>query len=511
MKKLFITAAILLICVWIIVGFDSPVPALGQPVRGGVMRCIRGVFPIVLGYPPEFGPADTLFSMPCAERLVDWDEKGDFIGQLAESWEGDPKNNTFTWHLRRGVNFHDGTPFNAEALKWNYQMQIDAGRLPDRELVKSLEVLDEHTLRMYLTEYSIMAPFSYGFSPQFSPTAFKNNGGKEWARLHPVGTGPFKLADFKRDTSIRYERNENYWRQGYPLLDAMEIRFVPDPVTSAMMMEAKEADVWLEALTAKSAVELERKGFKVNWGIGMVWNLLPNSSNPKSPLNNKKVREAIECAVDRPTMAKMLGFGKYEPLAQIVPSASIAYVPGYDPRPYSPEKAKQLLAEAGYPNGFETKLLLLESDRDIGTAIQSYLAAVGIKLELDLADGGRFFASVFSPLGWTDLAFSGIGINPDSTDIFVHWGSRPQTYRFGQILKSPEYLALIDKALHTYDAAGKKKAFQQVVRQAGEDAMMIPLFRSAQANVMQPYAHSDYLKVHRQVWTSYRDWIEKRK
>ena len=73
------------------------------------------------------------------------------------------------------------------------------------------------------------------------------------------------------------------------------------------------------------------------------------------------------------------------------------------------------------------------------------------------------------------------------------------------------HISLIDKGLHTYDAAAKAKAFQAAVRQAGEDAMTIPLFRSAQANVMQPYAHSDYLKVHRQVWTSYRDWIEKRK
>jgi peptide/nickel transport system substrate-binding protein len=174
------------------------------------MRGIRGAFPSVLGYAPEFGANDTLFSMPCAERLVDWDEKGNFLPQLAESWEGDAKNNTFTWHLRKGVKFHDGTPYNAEALRWNYQIQMDAGRLPDRELVKSLEVVDEYTLRMHLTDYSIMAPFSYGFSPQFSPTAFKNNGGKEWARLHPVGTGPFKLAAFQRDTLIRYERNENY-------------------------------------------------------------------------------------------------------------------------------------------------------------------------------------------------------------------------------------------------------------------------------------------------------------
>jgi len=488
----------------------SAMPA-ETPVRGGVLKGIRGIFPRVLGYPPEFGPADTLFSMPCAERLVDWDEKGNFVPQLAESWEGDAKGNTFTWHLRKGVKFHDGTAYNAEALRWNYQTQIDAGRLPDRELIKSLEVVDEYTMRMHLTDYTIMAPFSYGFSPQFSPTAFKNNGGKEWARLHPVGTGPFKLADFKRDTSIRYEKNENYWRKGYPLLDVMEIRFIPDVVTSSMLMETKEADVWFEALTSKAAVDLEQKGLKVNWGLGMVWNLLPNSSNSKSPLNNKKVREAIEYAIDRPTMAKMFGFGKYEPLAQIVPSSSMAYVNGYNPRPYSPAKAKQLLEEAGYPNGLELKLLLLETDREICTAIQGYLAAVGIKLDLDVADGGRFFASVFTPQGWSDLAFSGIGINPDATDIFVHWGSRPQTYRFGQILKSPEYLAAIDKGLHTYDATGKKRVFQQIVRQAGEDAMIIPLFRSAQANVMQPYAHSDYLKVHRQVWPSYRDWMEKRK
>jgi ABC-type transport system substrate-binding protein len=466
----------------------------------------------VLGYQPEIGPTDNLFAGPCVERLVVWDEKGNLISQLAESWEGDPRNNTLTWHLRKGVKFHDGTPFNAEALKWNFETVIDARYMADYQMVKSLEVVDEYTLRMHLTEYSVMSPLNYGFFALFSPTAFKNNGGKEWARLHPVGTGPFKLVDFKRDSSIRYERNENYWRKGYPLLDAIEVRFVPDPVTSAMMMEAKEADVWLETFDVKSAVELEQKGFKVNWGAtGTAWALLPNSSNAKSPLNNKKVREAIEYAIDRPSLAKALGYGKYEPLTQIVPSTSMAYVAGFNPRPYSPEKAKQLLREAGYPDGFETKLLVLESSRDIAVAVQSYLAAVGIKLKLDVADGGRFFASVFGPLGWTDLALWWAGINPDSSDIFVHWGPRPQTYRFGQILKSPEYLALCDKALHTYDAAGTQKAFQQVVRQAGEDAMAIPLFRAVQGNVMQPYVHSDYLKVHRQVTTVERDWMESRK
>jgi peptide/nickel transport system substrate-binding protein len=494
-------------------GVSAKTEVKGDPraVKGGTLRAIRGMFPVVLGYAPEFGPADSVFALPYVERLVDWDEKGNIIPQLAESWQGDPKNKMLTFHLRKGVKFHDGTSFDADAVKWNLELTKAAGRLTDGEFVKSIDVIDEYTVRLLLTEYTSLSLMNYGWSPMFSPTAFKNNGGKEWARTHAVGTGPFKLASFKRDTSIRYERNENYWRKGYPLLDAIEIRFVPDPATSVMMMQAREADSWLEALMMKDALALEKKGFGVNWGPGMFWALLPNSSNPKSPLSNKKVREAIECAIDRPTLAKTLGLGKFEALSQIVPAASPAFVRGYDPRPYDPEKAKRLLAEAGSPNGFETKILALEFSRDEATAVQSYLTAVGIKAEVDLADLGRYFAAIFGPGGWTDLALAQSGINPDGTDLFVHWGPRPMTYRFGQIQKSPEFLALCEKALKTYDQPALKKAMQQAVKQAGDDAMVVPLFRSAQAHVMQPYVHSDYMKIHTITWDVSKDWKEKSK
>ena len=99
----------------------------------------------------------------------------------------------------------------------------------------------------------------------------------------------------------------------------------------------------------------------------------------------------MEYAIDRPAVAKMLGFGKYEALTQIVPSFSPAYNTNYNPRPYNREKAKQLLAEAGYPNGFDTKLLVLDTSRDEAVAIQSYLNAVGIRVSVDLADMGRYF------------------------------------------------------------------------------------------------------------------------
>jgi ABC-type transport system substrate-binding protein len=490
----------------------APSPSINAQ-KGGVLRGIRSTFPKVLGYPPEMSPVDSIFVLPVVERLVDWDPEGNLIPQLAESWEGDAQRRTVTWHLRKGVKFHDGTPFNAEALRWNFQMGVESGRLTDGQFVKSLDVVDDQTVRMNLTEYTSLAFENYGWQLVVSPTAFKANGGKEWARTHAVGTGPFKLVDFKRDTVIRYEKNSEYWRKDYPLLDAIEIRFVPDPMTAAMSIESKEADMWLDVSNVRQVLDLQQKGLKVNWGPGMFWFVMPNSKDPKTPFANKKVREAIEYALDKPAMAKSLGFGKFEALTQIVPSTSPAYVSGYNPRPYNPDKARQLLAEAGYPSGFETSLLTYDTSasRDIATAVQSYLTPVGIKLKVDVADAGRYYGSVYGPQGFSDLALVQSGINPDGTDVFVHFGPRPMTYRFGNPVKSTEYLSFCEKALKTYDLAAWKKVLKQVVMQGGEDAMIIPIFRSAQAVVMQPSVHSDYMKIHTITWNTFQDWIEKKK
>ena len=402
-------------------------------------------------------------------------------------------------------------PWNAEACRWNLQLGKDTGRLTDGQFVKSIDVVDEYTVRLTLTEYSSVSLLNYGWLQQYSPTAFTTHG-KEYLRTHALGTGPFKLVDYQRDTLIRYERNPDYWRKGLPLLDGVEVKYIPNAMTAALMMENKEADIWLDVSEVKYIVDLEQKGFKIVWGPGMLWALLPaNAKDPKSPYANKKVREALEYAIDRPTIAKTVGFGKFEPLTQIVPSYSPAYNPNFNPRPYNPEKAKQLLAEAGYPSGFDTKLLALEINRDQAVAIQSYLAEVGIRVTIDVADMGRYFTSLYSPAGWTDLALSASGINPDGTDLFTHFGPRPMTYRLGYIQKSPEFLAACEKALKTYERGPLKVALQHAIRQASDDAMVIPLWRSAEANIMRDYVHSDYIKVHSVTWYSYNDWMEKRK
>jgi peptide/nickel transport system substrate-binding protein len=273
------------------------------------------------------------------------------------------------------------------------------------------------------------------------------------------------------------------------------------------MMQAEEADSWMDVSDVENVLNLEEKGFKVNWGPGMFWAILPNSSDPNSPYANKKVREALEYAIDRPTLARLLGHGKFEPLFQMATEGSPGYNPGYNPRPYNPEKARQLLAEAGYPKGFETTLLAFSRDQDAVAALKSYLEAVKIKVKLDMADLGRYFNAVFHT-GWSDLVFAANGIDPDGGDLFVHFGPEPMTYRTGNIKKSPEFLADCNEALHTYDKAAAVEKLKQAVKQGGEDAMVVPIYRSAQAGVMQPYVHDKYILIHTIIWEPYDTWME---
>jgi peptide/nickel transport system substrate-binding protein len=440
---------------------------------------------------------------------------GNFTPVLAESWEADPDALTFTWHLREGIEFHDGTPWNAEALRWNFQIGIDNGTLSDAASIDSLEVLDDYTLIMHLNSFNWWMFENWGVLSPISPTAYESSGATEeeriaWARENAVGTGPYTVDEWQRDDHIRFVKNDNYWQPGLPYLDAIEIRYIPDPMVAATMMEAGEADIWFSVSSVQDILDLQEQGLKINWGPGMFQTILYNSNDPNSPFADKRLREAVEYAINRTVLAEMLGQGLYEPLYQMASSTSPGYVEYYNPRLYDPDKARQLLAEAGFPYGFDTTLLITEAGIDAGSVIKAYLAEVGIEVELDVADLDRYFGSVFKT-GWAGMVYTASGINPSATDIFVHYGPSPMTFRTGNIWKSPEYLALCTEALdptkyNSIVAALPK--IKEAVRQAGEDAMILPIFRTAECAIMQTYVHTDYPLIHGIIWTPQDDWME---
>jgi peptide/nickel transport system substrate-binding protein len=526
-KLLFIALSVLLLCALFINGCAEPElpasdlgpgPAPSGAQYGGTLRCVANAIPNVLGYQPEKAPSDNFYMLPVIEHLCEWGDntEGKMVGVLAESWEADPVNLTFTWHLRKGVKFHDGTDWNAEACRWNFQQGLDAQRLTMGQFIDSLEVVDEHTLKMHLNGFNWVMLEFWGLMSPISPTAFENSGTTDearidWARAHAVGTGAYTVSDWQRDDHIKFVKNPDYWQKDLPYLDAIEIRYIPDPMVAAAAMEAGEADMWFAVSQVQNILDLQKQGFKLNWGPGMFTLILFDSNNPESVFADKKVREAVEYALDRPAIAEMIGQGMYEPLHQMASSTWPGYVEGYDPRPYNPDKARELLAEAGYPDGFKTKLMITAPATDSGAAIKAYLGDVGIDVELDVADIGRYFGSIFGT-GYTDMVLTASGINPSATDLFVHFGPDPMTFRTGNTYKSPEFLALCNEALD----ANKYPSFmdampkiREAIKQAGEDAIWVPLWRTAESGIMQTYVHSDYPIIHGIIWTPQNDWMEK--
>jgi peptide/nickel transport system substrate-binding protein len=513
MRKRIFYSIISLVLIGLMAGALSPASAeSATPVKGGVLRGMRATFPQNIGYLPEWKPAEWINALPWAERLIQWSADGGYVPNLAESWDIDVANKTIVFKLVKGIKFSDGTPFNAERLKANYEYNLKCKRITGGEYITSIDILDPYTLRLNLSEITSAAMLNYGFNMQIVSVEAIEKNGADWARKHGIGTGPFIVTDFQQDISIKYVRNENYWRPGMPYLDGMDFEIATDPLTARMKMEAGEMDIWMDVSDIKMALDLEKKGFKLVWGRGMMYTLIPNSNKPKdpdSPLVKKKVREAIEYAINRPALANVLGFGQFEPLTQIVPSFSPAYNKGFDLRPYNPEKAKQLLAEAGYPNGFSVSIMTVAQSRDAATAVQNYLADVGIKADIDIADFGRYAAALFGGKGWDGLALAASGIHPPGTDLYQHWGPRPNTFRFDFIKKSPEYLEACETALQTFEEKAMHAAMQKAVRIASEDAMIIPLYRSANPHVMQPYVHTEYPMIHGIQWNAWEDWMDK--
>jgi peptide/nickel transport system substrate-binding protein len=474
-----------------LIAFVTLLPAItsgaSQPQYGGVLKIIdvaEGAQP--LGAPWDIRGIDSKLIHPVIENLVREDVNGNYHPGLATAWKIDPAKNTITLSLRKGVKFHDGTDFNAKAAKWCVDQSIAAKIVPG---FLSVDVIDDYSIRINVDKYQnhFMNYLSQSFGGgMVSPTAFEKKG-KEWAIWHPVGTGPFKFVSYERGSKLTFTKWEGYWQKGMPYLDGIEYLFIRDPMTQQAAMRASGAEkVHVLCVTSgEQAAMMRAQGFQVlSMPIGPV-SLIPDSKNSDSPLSNKKVRQALSYAIDREAIVKARGFGFSKAANQTPSSGNPGYVKDLEFGRYDPKKAKQLLSEAGYAQGFKIKIIVMPAmvDRDAMVAVQRFLGQVGVQVDLEFPDGGGYTAMRWKD-GWRNgfmaqhtrmLATANISYSFFWQTVSGQWPS----------LKRPEGLVeKIDTSLRTL--APEDTKMQELTRMLAEDAMIIPVYYISEMYVLQP-------------------------
>jgi ABC-type transport system substrate-binding protein len=449
-----------------------------QPQAGGIYKVLIRSRSNVFGYPPRIAGSARDIAPPFFDHLIRVGDDGKYTPGLALSWDSSADGKTITLKLRKGVQFHDGTPCNAQAVKANIDNLIP----PKADIISgiaSVDVVDDYTVKLILPSYNNLILYHFAVNPltyMYSPEALKKNGA-DWAMTHPVGTGPFMLKEYQPNISLTLVKNKNYWQKGLPYLDGMEMKLVPDAMTQTLTLKSGQANAIYDANTT-AAAQLRDDGYPLQSAGG--GSVTMNFDAKNSPIFSKRqVREAIEYAIDKEAICNGPGFGLFPSLYQIVPRNSPDYNPALIPRKYNPAKAKKLLAEAGYPNGFSFKFMMLDSSwRDGLVAVQSYLGAVGIKMEINYLNVSAF--NLIRSGGKIEPGASAYAPIPNAANTLFtldnYWRSDSNTFEY--VVKPAGIDKLIDEAKLSRDPVAVAKINKQIVKLIYDDATIVPLWQN---------------------------------
>ncbi|ARA78547.1 glutathione ABC transporter substrate-binding protein [Pectobacterium brasiliense] len=333
------------------------------------------------------------------QGLFGFDKEMKLVNVLADSYDVSPDGLTYTVKLHPGVKFHDGTPFNAAAVKVN----LDRASNPDSRLkrynlfkmIEKTEAVDDLTVKITLkTPFSAFVNnLAHPAAVMISPAALKQYG--KDIGFHPVGTGPYRFVTWNQTDFVKVEKFNGYWKAGLPKLDSITWRPVVDNNTRAALLQTGEAQ-FAYPIPFEQAKVLEKNDKLALVASPSILHRYISMNVTQKPFDNPKVREALNYAINKEALIKVAFSGYATPAEGPLPS-SIDYSVKYHPWPYDPAKARELLKEAGYPNGFTTTLW---SSHNHSTAqkvlqfTQQQLAQVGVKVQVTAMDAGQRAAEV---------------------------------------------------------------------------------------------------------------------
>jgi peptide/nickel transport system substrate-binding protein len=403
------------------------------------------------------------------EALVKVDQQGKLGPWLAERWHT-ADNLNYTFFLKKGVRFHNGRPFTAEDVKF----VLDRARNPETkhphvrhyEDIGSIHVKDEHTITISLKQQNAM--FVYNLSRQGS--VMYPREAVEQLKTQPIGTGPFTLARWDRGDRIVLRQNPDYHVKGLPKLDQVTFRFIPDPNAALAALQAGDIDVMAFGLGPES-VEVVRRSPNLQVITGETTSdVILALNNSKKPYSDARVRRAITHAVNKDEIVKaaMFGFGRV--LGSNVDPLNPYFVDVSKAVPYNLEKAKQLLAEAGYPNGFEATLKVTPQypyTVRTGEVIVQQLGKAGIRVKLEQIEWGQWLDRVYKNADY-DMTIIGHAEAWDAGNY-----ANPKYYfRYD----SPRFQEVYKQSETTLDDAKRRALYHELQKIMAEEAPVVWLY-----------------------------------
>lgn len=448
------------------------------------------------------------------DTLVEPNRNLQSVPALAEKWDVSPDCKVWTFHLRKGVKFHNGNPFTADDVIWSIDRSRRAGKsafIYCTAGVEKYEKIDDYTVKITCKDpNAVMLAHLRDLMILDKETCEKHDD--DWIALNPIGTGRYKFVEHIGGDRVVFVRNENYWGQ-----KPQAVKVTYKPITNAgtrtanmlsgavdMIVDVPVRDVQVLERN-KNIVILKNPSLRVIYLNLAGWTDKPSpdakmpmwSPDGSNPLKKKEVREAIYRAINENEIIAKVMNGYAIPAASYVPEGFNGYNPTIKRLDYDPKLAEKLLDKAGYPrqkDGYRFRLTLDASndryvnDAAIAAAIAGYLEKVGIKINLNLMSRNVFFSYIaatnksgdnthFCMTGWADSAGEGSLMALDCIYSMTQKGYVKQSY--GGVnrgyYQNPEVDKLIDQALATPDPAARDKITQKAWRIAADDVSYIPL------------------------------------
>ena len=451
--------------VWwmLVVGFVLAISTAGWAANSRIIVAVPDEPPSLDPTTNASAAIDQILNQNVYEGLVRVTPTGEIEPALAESFEVAPDGQTYTFHLRQGVSFHNGDSFTASDVVATFERDMDSATgHPHPEYythIEQIETPDPYTVifRMSETNVGFLSLLALGDSVILPEEIHAD------LAHHPVGTGPFQFGKWVVGDHLRLERYPDYYHEGVPLLEAVTFRFISDFASALAALLAGDVDV-IAKVPAEIALSVEGdQRFQTIAGPQNLVQILA-INNARSPFSDVKVRQAIAHALDRNTIIEGTMFGYGQPIGSHLTPASPYYVDLTGLYPYDLEQARRLLSEAGHPDGFSATLTLpqnYEIHVRTGEIVADQLSRVGINLTIELVEWGQWLSRVYTNANY-DLTIIGHIGKLDPGAMLASYGPGNESYYFRRGYENPLLDSLLDEGCITVNEERRAAIYAEI-------------------------------------------------